>query len=139
MRYAGVLPGRFGQTVEAVFRVYAEAEGGEPLWTETQQISLGADGSYAVMLGSASAQGIPQSVFAFGQARWLGVSVEGAPELQRAMLASVPYAMKSADAEALAGHPAAEFVTQDQLAQLASLTQQNAVQPAVVRPEVVPR
>ncbi len=138
VRYAGVLPGRFGQTVEAVFRVYAEAEGGEPLWTETQQISLGADGSYAVMLGSASAQGIPQSVFAFGQARWLGVSVEGAPELQRAMLASVPYAMKSADAEALAGHPAAEFVTQDQLAQLASLTQQNAVQPAVVRPEVVP-
>ncbi|MGA3373298.1 MAG: hypothetical protein ABSC48_16200 [Terracidiphilus sp.] len=137
VRYAGVLTDRAGQTVEAVFRVYAEAEGGEPLWTETQQLSVGANGGYAVLLGSVSAQGIPQSVFASGQARWLGVSVEGAPEQQRALLASVPYAMKSADAEALAGRPAADFVTQDQLAQLAAPTRQNAAQPAVVTPEVL--
>jgi len=32
--------------------------------------------------------------------------VERAPELERVLLSSVPYAMKSADAQALAGHPA---------------------------------
>jgi len=118
VRYTGKLANRAGETVEAVFSIYAAPEGGEPLWTETQQVAVASDGSYAVLLGSTDHKGLPQAVFAAGAARWLGVSVERAPELDRVPLASVPYAMKSADAEALAGHAAADFVTQEQLSQL---------------------
>lgn len=120
VRYAGKLATRAGDTVEAVFRIYASAEGGEPLWTETQKITIAEDGSYSVLLGSAEPRGLPQTVFAGGVARWLGVSVERGAETERVMLASVPYAMKSADAEALSGHAAADFVTQEQLAALAA-------------------
>jgi len=119
VRYSGKLATRAGDTVEAVFRIYASAEGGEPLWTETQKISMAEDGSYSVLLGSADPKGLPQTVFAGGVARWLGVSVERGAESDRVMLASVPYAMKSADAEALAGHAASDFVTQEQLSALA--------------------
>jgi len=125
VRYSGKLAERAGQTVDAVFRIYAVQQDGEPLWTEAQRFTVAEDGSYSVLLGSATTAGLPQAVFAAGQARWLGVSVERAPELDRVMLASVPYAMKSADAEALAGHAAADFVTQDELAQL-RLTQVEA-------------
>jgi hypothetical protein len=136
VRYAGKLATRAGDTVEAVFRIYAGAEGGDPLWTETQKIAVGEDGSYTVLLGAATPSGLPQTVFAGGVARWLGVSVERGPELDRVMLASVPYAMKSADAEALAGHAATDFVTQAQLAQLAAQTQ--TAQPAVATPAEQP-
>lgn len=117
VRYSGKLASRAGQTVDAVFSIYAVQQDGEPLWNETQRFTVAPDGSYSVLLGSASPGGLPQTVFAAGVARWLGVSVERVPELDRVMLASVPYAMKSADAEALAGHAAADFVTQEQLAQ----------------------
>jgi hypothetical protein len=119
VRYAGKLSVRAGQTVQAEFRIYSAQEGGEPLWTETQQFPIAADGSYSVLLGNATAAGLPQSVFAGGAARWLGVSVERAPESERVLLSSVPYAMKSADAESLSGHAASDFVTQEQLAALA--------------------
>ena len=122
MRFAGALPNRAGDTVEAVFRIYSAARGGEPLWTETQRVPVGPDGSYSVVLGAVSPKGLPQSVFAGGQARWLGISVEQAPEQPRALLASVPYSMKAADAEALAGHAVSDFVTQEQFAALSAQT-----------------
>jgi hypothetical protein len=120
VRYTGKLAVRAGQTVQAEFRIYAAQEGGEPLWTETQQFPIAADGSYSVLLGNASQSGLPQSVFAGGAARWLGVSVERGQEQERVLLSSVPYAMKSADAESLSGHAASDFVTQEQLATLAA-------------------
>jgi hypothetical protein len=116
VRYAGKLAVRAGDTVEAVFRIYAAEEGGEPLWTEMQRVTVAGDGSYTVLLGSASPTGLPQAVFSEGAARWLGISVERTAELERVPLSSVPYAMKSADAESLGGHAAADFVTQAQLA-----------------------
>jgi hypothetical protein len=119
VRYAGKLATRTGETVEAEFRIYAAAEGGDPLWTETQRITLAEDGSYSVLLGSASPSGLPQTVFAGGAARWLGVSVERGEDQERVLLSSVPYAMKSADAESLAGHAASDFVTQQELARFA--------------------
>ena len=134
VRFSGQLASRAGETVEAVFRVYAAAEGGEPLWSETQRVAVDGDGGYTVLLGSSSAQGLPQALFAGGQARWLGVSVEQAAELPRAQLASVPYAMKSADAATLAGHAAAEFVTQ---AQLGALAEAGSAQPAAATPQVI--
>ena len=127
IRYTGVAAGRGGETVEVVFRIYASQEGGEPLWSETQTIGVGADGRYSVLLGSATEGGLPDAVFQGGQGRWLGVNIERAPESGRSVLASVAYAMKAADAESLAGRHAAEFVTQSQLdrltAQLGNTTQ----------------
>ena len=119
VRYAGKLASRPGDTVEAMFRIYAVAEGDDPLWTETQQVTVAEDGSYSVLLGGASPTGLPQTVFAGGAARWLGISVDQSPEQERVLLSSVPYAMKSADAESLSGHAVTDFVTQSQLAQFA--------------------
>jgi hypothetical protein len=120
MRYSGTAPNRSGDTVEAVFRIYASQQGGEPIWTETQQVRVGSDGKYNVLLGAASEGGLPQAVFADGQGQWLGVSIERGEETGRTKLASVAYAMKAADAETLGGVAAASYVTQ---AQLASATQ----------------
>lgn len=120
IRFSGKLPGRAGDTVEATFRIYVAADGGDPLWTESQSLTFAEDGSYTVLLGSASPAGLPQTVFSAGVARWLGVSVDRGPESDRIPLASVPYAMKSADAGALSGHPASDFVTQQQLAAFAT-------------------
>jgi hypothetical protein len=137
VRYAGKLTARSSESVEAVFRIYAAAEGGEPLWTETQQVSVAADGAYSVLLGGATPAGLPQTVFAGGAARWLGVSVERGDEQERVLLSSVPYAMKSADSESLAGHQAADFVTQAQLAGLAQKVEKAAATPAF-QPELTP-
>ena len=95
------------------------------------------DGAFTVMLGAMSPKGLPQTVFAGGQARWLGVSVEQAPELERALLASVPYSMKAADAEALAGHAASDFVTQQQFATLTAQTAAAQAQAAEATAAVV--
>jgi len=131
VRYSGKLATRTGDTVEAVFSIYAAPEGGEPLWTETQKVAIDMEGSYTVLLGSVSQTGVPQTIFQGGAARWLGVSVERAPELERVLLSSVPYAMKSADSQALAGHPAGDFVTQGQLSeQFSQFSEQHTLTPA---------
>ena len=114
-RFEGAAQSRASDTVEMVFRIYAAPEGGEALWSETQRVAVGADGRYAVVLGAASQAGLPQAVFAGGQARWMGVSIERAPEQARVPFTSVAYAMKAGDAETLGGVPSAEFVTQNQL------------------------
>lgn len=137
VRYAGKLATRAGDTVEAVFRIYATERGGDPLWTETQRVTVAEDGAYTVLLGGASAAGLPQTIFAGGAARWLGVSVEQGAEQDRVLLSSVPYAMKSADAESLASHAASDFVTQEQLAQLAQSSAQ-AGQPGGATSAITP-
>jgi len=137
VRFSGKFASRSGDTVEAVFRIYAVAEGGDPLWTEMQRVTVAEDGAYSVLLGSANANGLPQTVFAGGAARWMGVSVERGPEQERVLLSSVPYAMKSADAESLAGHAASDFVTQEQLAQFSGLSGHSA-QTGVVPPVITP-
>jgi hypothetical protein len=138
VRYTGALASRGGDTVEAVFSIYATAEGGEPLWTETQQIAVDRDGTYTVLLGAATEKGLPQTVFAAGQARWLGVTVDRA-ELPRSPLASVAYAMKAGDAETVGGVTASGFATKDDLAKVAqtvaTVQQTAAVAQLAVQPE----
>jgi hypothetical protein len=70
-----------------------------------------ATGQYRVLLGSTSATGLPSDLFSPQEQRWLGVKVEGQPEQPRVLLVSVPYAMKAAEADTLAGHSVSEFVT----------------------------
>jgi hypothetical protein len=97
-------------TVGVTFALYEEEHGGAPLWMENQNVQADASGRYAVMLGSTRNEGIPAEVFASGQGRWLGVQAQGETERPRVLMASVPYALRSVDAETLGGLPASAFV-----------------------------
>ena len=77
---------------------------------ETQNVQADKAGHYSVALGSTSSQGLPATVFASGEARWLGVQVQGQAEGPRVLLMSVPYALKALDAETIGGKPASSFV-----------------------------
>jgi len=136
VRYTGALPGHAGERLSLEFSIYAAPDSGSALWSERQSIEVGADASYTVLLGAGSSIGLPPTVFAAGEARWLGVRTGNGEELPRVLLASVPYAMKAADAETVGGVPARTFVTQQQLATMArTLAAQMA--PAVL-PQTTP-
>src|SRR5579863_4825253 len=92
------------------FAIYNAQEGGAPLWMETQNVTVDARGNYTAQLGATTSQGLPLSLFTSGEARWLGVRVNGGEEQPRVLLLSVPYALKAADAQTLAGLPASAFV-----------------------------
>src|SRR5260370_22677364 len=87
----------------ATFAIYKEESGGSPLWLETQNIQADAKGNYTVQLGVTKPDGLPLDLFSSGEARWLGVTVNGGQEQPRALLLSVPYALKAADAETIGG------------------------------------
>jgi len=114
MRFSGVArssgdaaqPGIVGIT----FALYAEANGGSPLWMETQNVQADATGHYSVLLGSTTVEGLPADVFTSEQARWVGVRISGEPEQARVLLLSVPYAIKAGDAETIGGLPPSAFV-----------------------------
>ncbi len=110
IKYDGVAVEHAGGKLEVAFRIYPSMEGGEPLWSETQSVSIGADGKYSVFLGADTPGVLPQTVFVAGQARWLGISIAGAPEQTRVPWVSVAYAMKAADAETLGGLPVSAFM-----------------------------
>ena len=94
----------------ATFAIYKEESGGSPLWIETQNLTAGAKGNYTVQLGISKPDGLPLDLFSSGEARWLGVRVNGGEEQPRVLLVSVPYALKAADAETIGGLPASAFV-----------------------------
>ena len=93
----GDLNGKSGVT-GVTFLLYAEQQGGAPLWMETQNITPDKSGRYSVTLGTTRSEGLPADMFATGQARWLAVQVAGQPEQSRVLLVAVPYALKAADA-----------------------------------------
>jgi trimeric autotransporter adhesin len=92
------------------FSIYNEQYEGASLWMETQNVTADAKGNYTVQLGATSAEGLPLDLFTSGEARWLGVRVNGGEEQARVLLLSVPYALKAADAQTLGGLPASAFV-----------------------------
>ena len=83
------------------------------------------------MLDSASSQGLPADLFTAGEPRWVGVQRQGQAEQQRVMLVSVPYALKSRDAETVGGLPPSTFV-------LASSTRAGAVSASAPAYALVP-
>jgi trimeric autotransporter adhesin len=97
-------------TVGVMFLLYKDQTGGAPLWMETQNVQADRNGHYSVMLGSATSHGLPAEAFAIGEARWLGIQPSGQAEQPRVVLASVPYALKAADAETLGGKPASAYM-----------------------------
>lgn len=121
VRFSGTLHNASGEpltgTIGVTFLIYKDERGGAPLWIETQNVAADVEGRYSVTLGSQHTHGIPSELFAAGEARWLGVTPENAPELPRVLLATVPYAMKAVDSETLGGLPASAYL-------LASVPQQ---------------
>jgi hypothetical protein len=97
-------------TVGLTFFLYKDQQAGSPLWIEAQNVQLDKYGHYTVMLGSTKSQGLPTDLFASGEARWLGVQVEGQVEQPRVMLLAVPYALKAGDAQTVGGLPPSAFV-----------------------------
>ena len=122
IQFSGVLRDSAGQPLTGVqgvsFALYRDQEGGSPLWIETQNVAADEYGRFAVLLGAATADGVPIEMFSSGESRWLGVQAiqsrdrDGAvlPEQPRVLLVSVPYALKAADAETLGGLPASAFL-----------------------------
>ena len=115
VKFNGVLRDADGQprtgTLGVTYSIYNEPSGGERLWQETQNVHPDPQGHYEAMLGATS-EGLPLSLFASGEPRWLGVQVQlpGEEEQARVLLVSVPYALKAADAETLGGLPASAFL-----------------------------
>ena len=98
--------------VESVtFAVYHDQADGSPLWQETHNVAVNADGNYNVLLGSMTPEGLPLDLFAAGEPRWLGVRLNRTGELEqpRVQLTSVPYALKAGDADTLGGRPASAY------------------------------
>jgi hypothetical protein len=100
----------FTGTVRMTFVLYATKDGGEPLWTETQDVPLDGLSHYSVQLGISRPDGVPAALFTTGESRWLGVRIAGQAEQPRILLVSVPYALKAGDAATLGGLPASAFV-----------------------------
>jgi hypothetical protein len=92
------------------FAIYRDQYEGAPLWMETQSVTADARGNYTVQLGATKPDGLPLDLFTTGEARWLGVRLNGGDEQQRVLLISVPYALKAADAQTLDGLPASAFM-----------------------------
>jgi hypothetical protein len=97
-------------TVAMTFALYNSAQGGQPLWSETQTVALDNLGHYSAYLGITKPNGVPMSLFTTAQAHWLGVQPQGQPELPRVFLATVPYAMKAGDAATVGGLPPSAFL-----------------------------
>ena len=91
------------------FMIYKDQLGGEPVFTESQMVAFDETGHYKVQLGAANPHGLPTDLFSSGEARWLEVQIAGQPTESRILLASVPYALKAADAATLGGLPASAF------------------------------
>src|SRR4051812_29693871 len=64
---SGVFRPADGQPARAVetvtFSIYADREGGAPMWQETQTVAIDAQGGYSLLLGASRPDGIPAAVF----------------------------------------------------------------------------
>jgi len=92
------------------FAIYKDQFEDAPLWVETQNATVDAEGNYSVQLGATDPEGLPLELFSSADARWLGVRVNGGNEQPRVLLLSVPYALKAADAQTLGGLPPSAFL-----------------------------
>src|SRR5271167_4571558 len=110
IQFSNVATEEGGNTLSGVvsltFSLYTSQQGGEPLWTETQNnVPLDPTGHYSVQLGITKPNGVPTALFTTGQARWLGVQIAQQSEQPRVLLVSAPYAFKAVDAETIGGLP----------------------------------
>ena len=117
------------------FAIYKDQSEDAPLWLETQNVQADAKGNYTVQLGATKPDGLPLELFSSGEARWLGVRVNGGEEQPPVLLLSVPYALKAADAETIGGLPPSAFVLAAPPATMTSATSA-ASQAETAQPQV---
>src|SRR5689334_3381590 len=117
IQITGVFQPVDGQPPSAVeivtLSVYADADGGLPVWQERQTVAVEkTTGRFTLLLGASNPAGIPAQVFASGDAQWMSLLFERAGEREqpRVRIASVPYALKASDAETLGGLPASAYL-----------------------------
>jgi hypothetical protein len=101
INYQGTLTDEYGvamdTTVSMTFSIYTDSTGGAQVWTESQLAVTVSSGLFNVLLGSVNT--IPDTVF-HGISRWLGVQVEGEPEMTpRQRIVAVGYAFRTAEAD----------------------------------------
>ncbi|HTB16732.1 MAG TPA: hypothetical protein VK708_01395, partial [Bryobacteraceae bacterium] len=104
-----------GGLVGVEFAIYKEESGGVALWSEIQNVELDASAHFSVLLGSTKNGGVPPDILGMGEQRWLSVTPVGGTALPRALLVSVPYALRAEEAMRIAGVPAAEIVRKGDL------------------------
>jgi hypothetical protein len=116
IRFSGILLDSRGYPitvpVDVTFALYPQpsvegSDSTEAMWKEKQQVSPNDKGGYTVYLGAL--QALPAEVFTSVAAHYVGVQVEAEPEQARTLLASVPYALESGDAQTLGGLPASAY------------------------------
>jgi hypothetical protein len=112
--YQGVLADAAGNLVadgnhSLTIRLYEQASGGTAIYEESQSVIV-TKGVFTMILGTATS--IPDSL-TFDRAYFLGVGVDGGPELvPRTAMTSAPYALHATHADiATAVAPGAEIVT----------------------------
>jgi len=107
VNFSGVAADENGKALPGVvgvmFGIYKSQNGGSALWLESQNVQADTKGNYTAQLGATKPEGLPLDLFTSGEARWLGVTVNGGQEQARILLLSVPYALKAADAQTLGG------------------------------------
>jgi hypothetical protein len=138
MNFGGVLVDANGKPltgmVGVTFFLYKDSQGGSPLWLETQNVQPDSAGRYKVALGSASNRGLPPELFVSGEARWLGVQIQGQAEQPRVLLLSVPYALKAGDAQTVGGLPPSAFVMAVPMGGTSSATSQGGSSTEAINP-----
>ena len=152
VKFSGVFQPADGQPPASrevvTLSVYADQEGGVPLWQEIQTVAVDTTGRFTVLLGASHPDGLPLELFASGEARWMSLAFArpGEVERPRVQLTSVPYALKAEDAETLGGRPVSDFLlapTQGDKAHRAAGASADASlvpppKPPVVTPLVLP-
>ncbi|MBD3368272.1 MAG: hypothetical protein GF405_08925 [Candidatus Eisenbacteria bacterium] len=103
MSYQGVLRDDLGNVVpdgtyQMEFTIYDSETAGNTLWAGSKHVAV-TDGIFDVILGSDTPLDIP-----FDARYWLGIAVEGEPELTpRVELTAAPYARRAAVADSIEG------------------------------------
>ena len=85
------------------FAIYKEESGGVALWTEIQNVEADLNGQFSALLGSTKNGGLTPEVLGIGEPRWLSVTPVGGAAQPRALLVSVPYALRAEEATRIAG------------------------------------
>jgi hypothetical protein len=92
--------------VAITFRIWNAPTAGTQLWSEAHAAVTVTEGVFNVVLGSS----VPITVAMLDGDRYLGMTVGTDPEMSpRLRMASSPFAIKAADADALGGLPSSEF------------------------------
>ncbi len=118
IRYSGTLTAtevKPGALVGVEFAIYKEESGGVALWSEIQNVEADSSGHFSVLLGSTKNGGLPPDVLGIGEPRWLSATPVGAVAQPRALLVSVPYALRAEEALRIAGAPAGDLVRKSDL------------------------